>query len=404
MKTRSILILGFALAAVLLTGCFRGVTSYREPDGRLVYVGEVQNTGDPLIGPDVVATLFDGNGAVIATNHAFVCRPMPTGGTSAFYVAFPPGTPDPARVEWTLGGERVAPGADVGLAVVSGEVVSQAHGEDGLTYVYGEIRNDSDRMYNGGIACVTWLDKDGNLVRLTTALTAGFRLAPGETEPFQAVAQVPDGTAGTRLYLDAFIPRVLPAPGELGYAVTLPDSAFRRTTEYSRATPTGRIGGEVGEVYNNTGSPLLVAVIGTARERDGSLIATSASGPRCHVAAQPGKFTFGSYEYAVDQQALPDADVSVEAIISPKLPLTATGIMRSSPSDGVEQVKFTVKNTHTEVLLVNTCVAAYDRSGNVIGMAESRMPDVAAGASVPFAVDVPVSGDVAKVVVIADGQ
>lgn len=407
------LLLLLLIIGVAGAGCFRDVSSHRRGDGSLVYTGEVINNGDPLASPDVVGTFYDAAGNVIARAHANVCRPMPTGVASGFEVALPPGTQDPARVEWALQGERSAPGSDVGLGKVSGEVIAQATGALGETYIYGEIRNDSTASYNAGLACVGFENSDGEILGFSFGVTPGLRLLPGETEPFQAVLALPQPVTGARIYLDALVPRQLPARGEPGDAVRLPSSSFRNARAFTRATTTGEIAGQYGEVHNNTADELLITVVGTARDADGGLRAVSEAGPRCHVTAKPGSFTFGSYSFAVDGSA-PEATVTVEGLISEKTPLSATDVKRSQPSAGVERVVYAVKNTSQEPLLINTCVGAYDSSGKVVGMQEARSlettngvqtaREVAPGETEHFTVDVPVTGKVSHVVVIADGQ
>ena len=404
MKT-FILTLLLALIAAAAAGCFRDVGSYRDEDGSLVIMGEVLNTGDPLADAHVTGTLYDADGNVIATGAANVCRPLPTGGTSAFQMVLPPGTPDPARIEWNLSGDRLAPGSDTGLAKVNGELVNEAHGEQGETHAYGEITNESASTYNGGLACVAYLNDKGEIIRILRGSTPGVRLEPGETEPFVAVGDVPGDAVATRLYLDAFVPRNPPAPGAVGDAVMLPESSFNRRHGFERSTQTGRISGQFGEVHNDSDRELLVTVSGTARDGDGTLVATSAGGsPRCHVTAEPGSFTFGAYEFAVDGRA-PDADVSVEALISDKAPAKAVNVKRTQLSSGIVRVTYDVKNPLTSMArAVNTCVGLYAADGDVIGMLESRAFEVAAGATASYSVDVPAYGKVDRVVVIADAQ
>ncbi len=183
MAARSTLLMMLTMTALAAAGCFLNVTHYRDSRGGLNYVGEVYNEGAPVAEPLVYGTFYDANGDIIATALGVVCQPLPAKGIAAFHVGLPPETPDPARVEWLLLGDRVN---DAGLATgLSAELLETRAGPGGHTFFYGALTNKSSNSYLGGHVCAAWVDERGQVLRVSEADAAGLRFDPGRSIPFQ---------------------------------------------------------------------------------------------------------------------------------------------------------------------------------------------------------------------------
>jgi len=278
--------------AVLAMGCPLHVTHYRDDDGSLVYVGDFYNTGDQaLVGAAIEATLYDAGGTVIATKTDDLCQILPAKRILPFKVTLPPGTGDPARVEFKVVG---TPTAEPYLATgLEASVVSEAKDDGGESWINGEIKNTSTNQYYTGYVCASWTNAAGDVLRTDSVATVGIRLPPGQSLPFVLVEEIPPEATGINFYLDA---GMYPPGMEPMTVVTLPSTAFRNV--FSGGILMGQGYGEfqLGEIYNTgavkIGPPHLVAA---ARDSSGKLVAAGQWMQFCPAAVPPGSYTFGGY-------------------------------------------------------------------------------------------------------------
>jgi len=400
-----------SLIGVLSAGCFLNVTSHREPDGSLVYAGEVYNEGAPLSSPYVEGTFFDAAGNVIQTETGAVCNVLPSKGVSAFRVTLPPGTADPARVEWKLLGDEVE---DAYLATGLSATVTNIVPEGsilGTSSVYGEVRNDSDRQYRGASLCIGWANDRGEILDVGFGLGAGWKLDPGTVMPFEVqIDDIPEGATHLNFYLDAGVTPTGPAPS----VVDLPNSVIEQSLTRSIPTTGGVFSITVAEVHNTTQQPRLPVIVATVRDGAGKLLSTAGTFTFCQVTAPPGGFTYNSYSLTLGGSTIPTPQLRVEARERGADALQAqslqpTNVTRSTAADGITRVKATVKNTSGVALTrINACAGVYDAAGNLVGAYPTETPlrpagGLAPNASMTVTIDVPTFGTAASVKMIADG-
>jgi hypothetical protein len=396
------------LASILFTGCFLHVGSYRDSDGSLVYVGEVVNTGAPLSYAWVEGTFYDAAGNVIGTHRGDVCQVLPANGIAAFEVRLPPGTPDPARVEWRLLGDEVA---DAYLAGgLSAEITNTVVRGD-ITHVFGNLRNNSANTYTRGYVCAAWVNADGTLLRMAQTTAAGLLNAPGSSLPFQFSAQVPPDAVGLNFYLDA---GVTPPEFPRTRVVSLPVSAFRHPSELIEIDVPG--GGVLvsrsGEVHNTGSEPIYPEVFATLHDAAGALVGVDFAFDICDVTAAPGGFTYRGFSMSSPASAADPPDVTLEAVVlddDAVVALDPTSIeFPDTPGTMIRAVTGTVRNTSGRTLdHVRVCAGLYDAGGNLLGYGSDE-PAVPAGglrpnASVSFSADVLAPGDVESAKAVADG-
>jgi hypothetical protein len=408
---RYVIVALLSALAVLSSGCFLNVTSHREPDGSLVYAGEVYNEGAPLSSPYVEGTFLDAAGNVIATETGAVCNVLPSKAVTAFRLKLPPGTADPARVEWKLLGDEVE---DAYLATGLTATVTNIVPEAGITRtssVYGEIRNDSNRQYRGASLCIGWANDKGEILDVGTGFGAGWRLDPGTVMPFEVqIDDIPDGATHLNFYLDAGVTPTGPAPS----VVDLPGSALQHGFTVKLPT-TGGIFSLTGvEVHNSTQQPRIPAVVATIRDGSGKLLSTSGTSTFCQVTAPPGGFTYASYSLSLAGADMPAPTVRVEArergegALLPHV-LEPTNVSRSNAANGFTTVKATVKNTSGMTLSrINACAGVYDAAGNLVGVYPTETAlrpagGLAPNASMTVTIDVPTFGTAVSAKMIADG-
>jgi hypothetical protein len=400
-----------AALAVLSSGCFLNVTSHRQPDGSLVYAGEVYNEGAPLSSPSVEGTFFDAAGNVITTRTAPVCTVLPSKSVSAFRVSLPPGIQDPARVEWKLLGDEVADAyVATGLSATVTNIVPEGGVVD-MSSVYGEIRNDSDRQYRGASLCIGWANDKGEILDVGYGFGAGWRLDPGGVMPFEVqIDNIPEDATHLNFYLDAGVTPTGPAPS----VVDLPGSALQHGFTVKLPT-TGGIFSLTGvEVHNSTQQSRIPAVVPTIRDGSGKLLSTSGTSTFCQVTAPPGGFTYASYSLTRAGADMPAPTVRVEArergegALLPHV-LEPSNVTRSNESNDHTTVKATIKNTSGVTLTrINACAGVYDATGNLVGVFPTITPlrpvgGLAPNASMSVTIDVPTFGTAASAKMIADG-
>ncbi len=407
---KSLAVALFGLLAVLSSGCFFNVTSYTETDGTTVYVGEVQNDGPPLSNPIVTGTFYDAAGNVITTQTGSACRVMPTKSVAAFKVTLPPGTAKPARAEWALSGREVA---DAYLADgLSGQLFGTGPATPGTAkpQVFGEIRNDSANTYTGGYVCVAWVNAQGEVLRVAEATAAGGEFAPGDVLPFSLRESVPAEATDALFFLDAGVT----PPGEVRPTFAdVPFSAYQNEFELNGPNFAGQgtLYVSLGEIHNSGPKsfyPRMIAVL-----RDGAGHPTGvgeSSRDLCDVPAFPGSFAYGGYIMATSTMPPPPVERRIEAqrfaTIEAVAKLTPSNLAHSPVSAAIELVSGKLKNPGTGRLAAAVvCAGAYNADGLLVGVGMAELPEgIAAGATVSFAVSVPVFGDVASIKAIAGGR
>lgn len=400
-----------AALAVLASGCIFNVTSYRDADGNIVYVGEVKNDGAPLSSPEVVGTFYDAAGGVIATERTNACRVMSTGSVAAFKLVLPAGTAQPARAEWKLEGEVVdnAYLADGLTAEITGTAPATP-GTD-VPIVVGEVQNNSANTYTGGYVCLAWVNPRGEVLRVAEGSGSGIRFAPGARMPFYLREEAPAGATDVLFFLDAGVtpPGEQPPP-----VVDLPETAYRNEFQSSGLNPlgSGNLFLSLGEIHNNgsqTIDPILTAV---TRDAQGRLTGVADSRGLCLVPAFPGSFTYGGYILTNNASASQQPQLSLEASQPPDQDtfrkLTPTSVKSSTGSGGLVRVTGRVRNTtDVTLLLVGVCAGTYDADGTVIGaamgFAEVGFGGLEPGETAEFEIEVPAFGDVDDVKAIAAG-
>jgi hypothetical protein len=401
------------IAGILTSGCFFGVTSYRDEDNALVYVGLVQNEGAPLVNPVVQGTFYDANGNVIATQEGSACRVMPSGSIAAFKVTLPPNTAQPAKADWKLTGEAVDDAylAEGLTGMLFGDGDSFPPGEPRSHF--GEMRNNSGNTYSGGDACVAWTNDRGEVLRMSSGSAAGLKFAPGGVLPFVVREDVPPEATGALLFLDAGVtPPGRPAPT----FVEFPRSAFQHALEQSGPSPTGGLAGTLflglGELHNTGSTLAFMDLVAVTRDAAGhpTGMSDSYNASFCRVPAAPGGFTYGSYIFNAAGTA-PALEVKIEGVYHPlnTTEIIATSGVTHSSSGAGERVRGTIKNTTSETLTsVDACAGVYDASGKVIG-AFPGYPTLPAGGLAPnqtvsVTIDVPTFGNANSAKLIASGR
>jgi hypothetical protein len=376
-----------------------------------VYTGEVYNQGAPLSAPYVEGTFFDAAGNVIKTQAGPVCNVLPSKSVSAFRVELPPGTADPARVEWKLLGDEVADAyLATGLSATVTNIVAEA-GITGTSSVYGEVRNTSDRAYRGAYLCIGWANDKGEILDVGFGNGAGWRLDPGGVMPFEVqIDDIPAGSTHLNFYLDAGVTPTGPVPS----VVDLPDSALQHGFTRSIPTAGGVFSITAVEVHNTTQQVRLPVVVATIRDGAGKLLSTSGSTTFCQVAAAAGGFTYASYSLTLAGTSMPNPTLRAEAreisanVGGPHL-LEPQNVTRSAGSGGRTSVKGTVKNTSGVTLSrINACAGVYDGAGNLVGVYPTETALRPAGGLAPnqsmtVTIEVPTFGTGVSAKMIADG-
>lgn len=397
-----------SLFALFFIGCPFGVTHYREPDGSLVYVGNFSNEGDlALVNARVDATAYDAAGNVTATASNSLCEILPGKGILPFEVTFPPGTGDPARVEFKVVG---TPTAEPYLATgLQARVVSETLTVFGSsTWVTGEVTNTSANHYYRGYICASWTDPSGNVIRTTYGSTSAIDMPPGKTLPFAlSVDLPPDPQLRVNFYLDA---GVFPPDWPVHPVVTLPRSAYKNTFPQGPDQPLFFFG--MGEIHNTTSKPVSAPRISANyRDASGDLLQAGRALAFCGGGdiLPPGAFTFGGYMTAGETG---EPEIEIEAYDANGIEayrLTATGVkVRSANLSG--SMTGTIKNTSGKTLLyAQVCGGAYSEDGSVIGANGKVLTlpagGLAPGASLNFSLDLPlVLGEPSKGKAFVTGQ
>ena len=395
--------------AILAAACTRGVTrmtSYRDTDGSLVYVGEAYNNGaTDLQFAEIEGTFYDVAGNVTQTATASTCRVLAKNSASPFELRLPPGTADPARVEWKLVGDDVL---SVYLAEgLTAEIHTMLVGTND-TAVFGEIRNTSANTYSQGYLCIGWRDGVGNVSRMGQSATAAMRLGPGEAVPFAVYAELPPGSLESVFYLDAGVT----PPGEpQPQFVDVPLSAYQHSSTYGPFLWDGfylTLG--IGEIKNTTSSVLVPQIVAVTRDSSGRVLSANSDDDLCNVAAPPGGFTIG--DWSIDQSGLtsPAPSLSIQARKMPsdqRVVVATTNLSKVPASGGGIKVSGKVKNTSSKRLsLLHVCAITYSAEGNVTAaMGKTLFPDggLAPNATESFSIEIPVLSPVSMVKAIADG-
>mgnify|MGYP006952626357 CR=1 FL=1 len=399
--------------ALLASGCVFNVTSYTEPGGSQVYVGEVRNDGPPLARPYVTGTFYDAAGNLMGTQSAPVCRVMPTGSVAAFKLELPYAV-RPARAEWKLNGTPVenaylAEGLTAKLTSVGPRRPNPGNTIYRDTY-YGEMRNESQNTYTGGHVCVAWVNANGEVVRVATGEVAGLRNAPGQVLPFAVEEYAPSDATDVLFFLDA----VVTPPGVPPLVIRdLPRTAFRHGEERAPFDENGSYYSGLGEVHNSGSEILSIYTSAIARDAGGKPVGVRSREPMCTVPAFPGSFTFAGYYMETTTTPPPPLELKIEGVVldpNSVAPLTPANVVLTDPDELTETpfVTVTVKNTTGRRLeAVVVCAAGYDSSG-MMNTASRTFPQpgegLDPGESRDFILELPRSGEIDSVKAIAAGS
>jgi hypothetical protein len=411
---RFILIVVLTVIAALAMGCPMNVTHHREDDGSLVYVGNFSNEGDlALTGADIQATAYDAAGNVMATASDSLCQILPGKGILPFEVTFPPGTGDPARVDFKVVG---TPTAEPYLATgLEARVVAQtkfAFLDE--TWVTGVVTNRSSESYYTGYICASWTDANGNVVRVASGRTGLIAFPPGASIPFVLVEKLPPEAVNISFYLDA---GVVP-PGEpVRPVVSLPNTAFTNlfSVGYLFASPPNEglpiLG--YGKIQNTTSHPISApSISATYSDASGNLLGAGEPYILCPAdVVPPGQFTFGGYQIVVPTggSGLPKLQIQAQDLSGfESYHLKASDVRVAGGFNGA-QITGKVKNASTKSLSILTvCGGVFDEGGDFIGASWVRLAPnggLRPGASIGFTIDVTsVLGDPSSATAFGTGR
>lgn len=403
MKSLAALVL---IIGVTSTGCFLNVTHYKATDGSIVYVGDFYNdvSGPGFSTAQVQGKFYDASNNLITTKTGFTCQGVNPKGVVPFNVTLPPGTAEPARVEWSMLDTPSDPFLATGLEAS----VTNTFAIGDRTFVVGELRNTSANVYVNGYPCASWTDAQGKVVRMTQGRVAGVRLGPGDVRPFEILVDTPPAGSTIHFYLDAGVTNV---PGHVGpTAVDVPTSALQHGWGITFPSGDSVLTYGVSEVHNTSGTHFIPEAIATVRDASGKLVAVNSGDSQCSVNAAPGSFSFVTYDVTAPSSVTTSPDVSMQGyqyndgpVYFPSvsglsyhvtgLNVTATGMLTNTSSATLKKAR--------------VCVGSYNAAGAVqgAGMTTLAMPagGLAPGATASFTVNFGDPFAVASVKAVADG-
>jgi hypothetical protein len=235
-------------------------------------------------------------------------------------------------------------------------------------------------------------------------------VAPGAAVPFSVPTETLPPGLEPFFYLDA---GVTPPGSPTPQFVDLPLTAYQNDSTY---TPFPINGGNyltlgIGEIRNNTTSPLLANVVAVTRDASGRVLATNSGDDLCDVAAAPGGFTIGVWNLYHAQPSNPTPVLTIQALRprnNSRIVLSTTSLTKASSAGGLLTISGKIKNTSSQTLdFLHVCAIAYNANGDVIGaLGDTLFPagGLAPDASTNFTIrDVPAVGIVDEVKAIADG-
>ena len=393
------------IVGALGSGCFLHVSHYTAPDGSIVYVGDFYNDvpGPGFPTAMIEGKFYDAAGNLITTKNGFTCNGVSPKGVIPFKVTLPPGTAEPARVDWRIVDAPAEPYLATGLEAN----VTNTFTAGNTTYVVGELRNTSTNTYVSGWPCASWTDADGNVVRQADGIVAGQRLGPGDVRPFELWVDTPPAGSTIHLYLDAGVTN---SPGSVGpSAIDVPASALQ-----NGYGPTAPIDGTqltlgVYEVHNPTAKPFIPAPVAEVRDASGNLLAVNFGGSQCDVYAAPGSFSYTTYVVRAPATVTTPPTVSLQGYeVNDTIYSPAVSSLTFSKSGDTVTATGTVKNTSTATLNhARVCVGAYDAGGTVrnVGMVHVTLPSsgLAPNGTASFSVSFTDPWPVTNVKAVADG-
>lgn len=167
----------------------QGVMAYVPAPGSLTIVGEVLNTSEhDLRFVEVLASFFDGEGALIGTDSAYAeLKTVEVGSRAPFRLAAE-GLP-PSLANYDLRLDYVVTDKDP----LRAEVLSQRafRGEEGGYHIVGEVRNPYDYAVRSVEIVATYYNAAYQVVRVERAYAEAERLEPGQVAPFEMVLSSP---------------------------------------------------------------------------------------------------------------------------------------------------------------------------------------------------------------------
>jgi len=189
-------------------------TPHAGSGGDLVLLGEVQNLGSrPVKSLDATATLYDANGAVLATESSYVKTPLAfnlwrtgvllPGEIAPFYIIVDsPGQWKDWKIELKY---KEAADSDFDDHYYDLEILNdQGRAVDELFYNYrvsGEIKNIGS-LETGNVRIVTTLyDDQGRIIGVEKMMTDDDELLPGEVVPFSVDMYARGQVASYRLFI-----------------------------------------------------------------------------------------------------------------------------------------------------------------------------------------------------------
>jgi len=394
------------VVGVMSSGCFLHVSHYTAPDGSIVYVGDFYNDvpGPGFSTAEIQGKFYDAAGNLITTKSGFTCQGVNPKGIIPFKVTLPPGTAEPARVEWSM----IDTPSDPYLATGLEASVTNTFAIGNQTYVVGEMRNASSNTYVLGFPCASWTDADGKVVRMTAGRAAGARLGPGDVRPFELSVDTPPAGSTIHFYLDA---GVTVLAGHVGpTAVDLPASALQHG--YG---PTIPIDGSmttfgIYEVQNTSSKHFIPEVVAEVRDGSGKLLAVNDADSICNVTAAPGSFSFATFMVKAPASVSTPPTLSVQGYQFNDAPVyfpAVSGLTFTKSGDTVTATG-TLKNTSAAPLMrARVCVGAYDGGGTVRSVAMTRLSLPAGGlppnATASFSVTIFDPWPATSVKAVADG-
>jgi hypothetical protein len=277
-----------------------------------------------------------------------------------------------------------------------------------LTYVVGEVTNNSDNVYVAVVVCASWKDGNGKVVRQGWNNGGAYVFDPGDTVPFSLPVHTPPADSTIQFYLDGIVDFVA---GEVApTAVKIHTSALQHEYQDTKLVDDVYLTTGMGEVHNRGPKHYIPEAVANVRDSRGTLLATRGDPTQCFVAAPPGGFTYMTYtvKAGVDTPPRFTLEGFQENTGLLRFPETSDLEFERNEAVNVIVVTGTLTNTTDDPLsFAQVCTGGYDRRGIVRTVANFgvELPDggLAPGDSVPFETTMYDPGNITRVGAVADG-
>ena len=160
-------------------------TAYEEEE-HIYVVGEVQNNSDsPMRRCEAIATLYDRDGKVAGTGHAYVApvSSIAAGGTYPFDLYISDPREGGVNLKFQIVGEPTNKTSRQDVVVLSHELYSQYEWALALR---GEVQNSGSEPADTVCVTATLRDKQGNVIGMLRAYSMLDPLPPGAVSPFDS--------------------------------------------------------------------------------------------------------------------------------------------------------------------------------------------------------------------------